>query len=262
MNVARIEGPGGLPRTKPWTTPGALIVRTVAGAAAAAPVEGARVRFGRGRPQDRDKPADVTIGEDDTKVSRQHGLLVHRQGWWHLGNTGKLPIGVGEYTLRDDGETVPLRPGVTSALITTPAGRHHVVELYVNAGDGTLPRPLFGQHTTPGHTWELSEKERLVLTVLGQEYLRDNPRAQPLARGQAATQLAELFPADDWNVRKMDRVVEAVRLRLSEKGVFGLVETDLPQPIGNLLSHHLLTELIVRTPSLTRSSLSVLEDDR
>ncbi|MCP3803740.1 FHA domain-containing protein [Allokutzneria sp. A3M-2-11 16] len=261
MNVARMEGPGELPRAKPWTLPGALVVRTVAGAAAAAPVEGARVRFGRGRPDDPDKPADVTVGADDKKISRQHGLLVHRQGWWYLSNTGKLPVEVGEYVLRGDGESVPLRAGVTSVLITTPAGRHHVVELYVNGGDGALPPPLFGQHTAPGHVWSLSERERLVLAVLGQEYLRNNPRAQPIGRNQAATQLAELRPEDDWNVRKMDRVVEAVRLRLSRKGVFGLVEADLPQPIGNLLSHNLLSELIVRTPSITHSDLMVLEDD-
>ncbi|MFB9903499.1 FHA domain-containing protein [Allokutzneria oryzae] len=258
MNVAHFEGAGAPPRKRPWTAPGALVVRALGNAAAAAPVEGAMLRFGRGRPGDPGKPVDVTVGVDDTKVSRQHGLLVHRSGWWHLSNTGRLPIEVGNHVLQPNGDAVPLRAGVTSALIST-ADRRHLVELCVNGSEGASPAPAFGLHTAPGHVWRLDERERLVLAVLGQEYLRNNPRAQPLARHQAAAQLAELRPGEDWDVRKMDRVVEAVRLRLSGQGVFGLVQSDLPQPIGNLLSHNLLTELAVTTSSLTSADLMRLE---
>ncbi|MFD1051230.1 FHA domain-containing protein, partial [Kibdelosporangium lantanae] len=91
------------------------------------PVEGARVRFGRSPQPD----VEIPIGEDDREVSRQHGLLVHRQGWWWLSNLGRLALEVsGTHRLNSADDPVPLSPGYTSVLISSRT-RRHLLELHV-----------------------------------------------------------------------------------------------------------------------------------
>lgn len=72
MAIARIDG-GDIPhRGKPWTSPGALIVRAFSGTVAVSPEEGARLRFGRLPVPEAE---GVRLGEDDLRVSKTHGVL-------------------------------------------------------------------------------------------------------------------------------------------------------------------------------------------
>ncbi|WP_326835622.1 FHA domain-containing protein [Amycolatopsis rhabdoformis] len=234
--------------------PGAVVVRGLAGTAAVRPAEYARLPFGR-----RPGPGGVTVGEDDPRVSREHGALTYRRGWWLLSNSGHTPI---EFSptrlLHADDEPEPLAPGVTTLLVVGSGGRKHPLEVRVNAPDHQRPMPVTGP-TLPGRQWPLTDAQRLVLTVLGQQYLRREHRPQPMSRGHVAEITAALDPGGEWDVKKVDRVVAAVRERLSAQGVRGLKRTEVPEPIGNSLNHNLLTELAITTNSLTRADLDVLD---
>ncbi len=49
-----------------------------------------------------------------------------------------------------------------------------------------------------------------------------------------------------------------VRKRLSkEYGVAGLLEEEVPQPVGNALNHNLITDLLITT-TIVRSDLRLL----
>ncbi|WIX76403.1 FHA domain-containing protein [Amycolatopsis carbonis] len=235
-------------------TPGAVVVRGLAGTAVVLPAEYARLPFGR-----QPGPDGVKVGEDDPRVSREHGALTYRRGWWLLSNSGHTPI---EFSptrlLHSDDEPEPLPAGFTTLLVVGSGGRKHPLEVRVNAPDHNRPMPVTGP-TLPGRQWDLTTTQRLVLTVLGQQYLRREVPAQPMSRGHVAEIMGELEPGGEWDVRKVDRVIATVRDRLSGQGVRGLKRTEVPEPIGNSLNHNLLTELAITTNSLTRADLDVLD---
>lgn len=237
-------------------TGGTLIARTVVGKVITPPVEGARVRFGRS-PQ---PEVEVPIGEDDREVSRQHGLLVHRQGWWWLSNLGRLALEVsGTHRLNSADDPLPLGPGYTSVLISSRT-RKHLLELHVVEASGWRPPPVFDLRTQVPRTWPLSDDERLVLVALGQRYLLQEDNPQPLAYQHVANLLNELKPGSDWNERKVEARVSNVRARLIASGVANLTRREVGEPVGNLLNQNLLTELVVTSGTLTVGDLALIED--
>jgi hypothetical protein len=259
MAIARIDG-GSVPRQgKPWTSPDALVVRGFNGAVAVEARPGGRLCFGRAP----DPAAEgMRLGEDDLRVSRTHGVLVHRQQWWWLRNTGSLPIEIsGGRRVHKADEEYPLDPGHTTLVITGSNDRKHILHLYINGPDGgRQPYPVPDGRTVEQIVWPLTPRQRRVLVVLGQRYLRSGDvDPQPLTRQGTVDHLNELWPGERWTLRKVDHVVEPVRLHLHAKGVRGVVEAEVDPPVGNKLSHNLLVELTVKTATLTPGDLRLID---
>jgi hypothetical protein len=256
MAIARVDG-GAIPRRgKPWTSPNTLIVRALSGTVAVSAEEGARLRFGRSPVPEVE---GLRLGEDDLRVSRTHGALEYRQGWWWLRNTGSLAIEIsGGFRIHRADEPYPLHPGYTTLWITGTNDRKHVLELRINDSDGPRRGPFPDGRTLTPRRWPLTDEQRLVLVVLGQHYLSRNASPQPLPRQDVADSLNELQPGEHWDVKRVDRVVEKVRRFLRANGVSGLFEDEVDKPVGNQLSHNLLVELTVNTATLGPAHLALL----
>lgn len=138
--------------------------------------------------------------------------------------------------------------------------RKHLLELHVTGTDGKHPTSALGFRTTPPRIWPLTAEQRLVLVVLGQQYILRAPHPQPLTRQQAADQLKELRPGENWKPKRVERVVSRVRHTLSKRGVRGLTREEVGEPVGNSLNHNLLTELAVTTETLKSADLALLGD--
>lgn len=232
--------------------PGTMTVQATTGRAVAEPVEGNTLRFGRNS-----EAVDVCVGGDDDQVSRQHGLLVRRRGTWWLSNTGRRPIELPDaQSLRPGEEPFPLAAGYTDLLVI--GARTHQVEVYVSGDDGAVPPTRHRTVTRPGRKWDLSPKERLVLTALGQRYLLNLPNPHPLTRLQVAELLNDTQRRNKWTDRRVEHVVDDVRKRLSRGGVSGLRRDEVGEPVGNALSHNLIQELI-RSMTLGPDDLNLLE---
>lgn len=238
------------------SSPGALSALTVTGGVTALPTDGP-VRFGRNRPS-----VHVCVGEDDLRVSRQHGLVTYLGGQWWVTNTGQTPIRMpNSLMLHRDSEPVPLASGYTPLFLRGSATREHLLELFVAGDDGGLPPTLHGSVTQPPKTWRLTKEERLVLIVVGQRYLLHEAHPQPLARQRAADQLKELQPDVKWTAKKVEHIVADVRDRLSRGGVFGLRREDVEEPVGNSLNENLFKELVTST-TLVPPDLDLLDAPR
>ncbi|HEX6359410.1 FHA domain-containing protein [Actinophytocola sp.] len=236
-------------------TPGAIYALAIGGGFAVGPREGRRVVFGRNKPE-----VHVCIGEDDRRVSRQHGLLTCQDGRWWVSNTGRLPIRLpGSQYLFNDEDSLPLAAGYTPLFVPGTRGREHLLELYVAGDDGARPAPRPSDVTDPPRTWRLQQDERLALVVLGQRYLLHEADPQPMGRQQTADQLIELQPEAGWTARKVEHMVTAVRARLSKAGVPGLTREEVGEPVGNKLNDNLLRELLLST-TLVPPDLRLLED--
>jgi len=227
----------------PTSAPGAIYALAIGGGFAVGPREGRTVVFGRNKPE-----VHICIGEDDRRVSRQHGELTHRAGQWWVRNTGRLPIRLpGSQWLFSSEESLPLAEGYTPLFVPGTRGREHLLELFVAGADGQRPETRHGDHTDPPRTWRLLPDERLVLVLLGQRYLLHESDPQPLSRQQVADQLAELRPAAGWTQRRVEHLVAGVRDRLSRAGVAGLTREEVGEPVGNKLNDNLVRELVLST---------------
>ncbi|GAA1341199.1 FHA domain-containing protein [Saccharothrix algeriensis] len=236
------------------TAPGAVVALTLTGRVTAEPAEGRAIRFGRNRPE-----VDVCVGETDLRVSRRHGVLTRRGGYWWVGNTGRLPIRLpGTRWLFRDEDPVPLPVGYTPLFIRGSRDREHLLELYVAGEDGGQPAARHGAPTQPPRRWRLTEDERLLLVVLGQRYLLHEAGPQPVSRQQAAEVLAELQPEANWSVKRVEHMVHDVRARLSAQGVHGLRRDEVGEPVGNALNENLLRELVLST-TLVPPDLALLD---
>lgn len=245
---------GSLAHGVPAAPPGTLYALSVTGGITVGPRDGRTILFGRNRPD-----VHVCVGENDTRVSRQHGSLTFRDGHWWLANTGRLPIRLpGSRSLFREESPQPLNPGYTPVFVRGSRGREHLIELHVTGPDSPVPVPQPGDPTQPPRTWRLTEEERLVLVVLGQRYLLHEARPAPLSRQQAADQLAELRPEAEWTARRVEHLVVAVRARLSRGGVAGLTREEVGEPVGNALNHNLLLELTEST-TLVPPDLTLLD---
>ncbi|QWF82882.1 FHA domain-containing protein [Amycolatopsis sp. CA-230715] len=246
---------GSLARGVPVSAVGTLFALSLAGGITLGPKEGRSIIFGRNRPE-----VHVCLGEDDPKVSRQHGTLAHHEGAWWIANTGKLPIRLpGSRLLFGDEEPVPLAEGYTPLFVRGSHNREHLLEAYVTGSTGIKPPPRHAEITQPPRTWLLQADERLALIVLGQRYLLHELRPQPLSWRQAAAQLALLHPDAGWTAKRVEHVVVAVRNRLSRGGVPGLTREEVGEPVGNTLNDNLLKELLLST-TLVPPDLTLLDD--
>lgn len=231
---------------------GTVLLHSVGHAVTMPPREERVVTFGRNRPE-----VNLCMGEDDLRVSRTHGVLTFRSGRWWLHTTGTLAIRMGEsLLLHADDEPVPLPEGYTSLVVEGSGGRLHLVEVLVVGPDGGRV-PRHGAKTAPVRAWQLHPEERLAVVAIAQEYLHNNPGAQPLSWARAAELLAELQPGRGWTWKVVEHRVRTLRLRLSACGVYGLIRSEAGGS-GDVLKHNLIKELL-STNTIGRRDLDLLD---
>lgn len=254
-----MNSPESLARGVPPARPGTLHARSVTGGIKVAPEPGLTIRFGRSRPD-----VELCVGEDDLRVSRQHGELTYRDRHWWLRNTGqqlvRLPQGRMMHLSTDP---IPLTQGYTPLFVKGSGYREHLVELFVTDYDEGRLVPRHRATTLPPKRWPLDDDERLILVILGQRYLlyEDSPR--PLTYQQTARQLELLRGEAKWNERKIEYKVEAVRRRLSRGGEFPymlLSDKQAGKLPDNTLIHNLLKGLVEST-TLVPPDLDLLDDE-
>jgi hypothetical protein len=234
----------GVPRSRVST----IFALALTGGIAVPPRRGREIFFGRNRTD-----VHVCLGEDDPKVSRRHGMLVHHDDQWWVSNLGKLPIRLsGQRLLFPGEEDIPLTEGYTPLFLRGSRKREHLLELYVTGADGAKPIAKPEDLTQPPRVWRLQPDERLALIVLGQRYLSHEPYPQPLSRKQVFEQLDELQPTVGWTTKKVEHLVGEVRDRLSRAGVSGLLREEVGEPVGNSLNHKLIQELMFSTTLVPR----------
>ncbi len=219
------------------------------------PVAGREVIFGRNRPD-----VHVCLGEDDAQVSRRQGTLTYHQGRWWVTTIGRLPIRCAAGRLLFHGEeSLPLDTGYTPLFVRGSGSREHLMEVYVSGPEGARPAPKHEDVTRPPRVWVLTEDERLALVVLGQRYLLHHPRPQPLTWRQTAARLAELQPHADWREKRVEHMVNKVRLMLSRDGVPWLTREEVGEPVGNALNDHLIRALMA-SMTLVPMDLALIDD--
>lgn len=137
-------------------------------------------------------------------------------------------------------------------------GREHLLEVYVTDAEGGHRAPRHGDVTRPPRVWTLTDAERLALVALGRRYLQHEPRPQPLTWRQTAAQLADVRSGEGWTDKRVEHLVNAVRLRLSRDGVPGLTREEVGEPVGNALNDHLIRALLTST-TLVPMDLAVID---
>lgn len=245
---------GSLARGVSSHVPGTVFALALTGGMRLGPGEGREVLFGRNRPA-----VHVCLGEDDPLVSRHHGTLTHRRGQWWVGNLGRLPIRLaGARLLFRDEDPLPLATGYTPLFVRASHQREHLMEVFVIGADSGAPLPMPEDVTRPPRTWVLTDDERLALVVLGQRYLLHDLLPQPLTWKETAAQLSQLRPDAGWGPKRVERLVTAVRTRLSRGGVPWLTREEVGEPVGNTLNDNLLRELLLST-TLVPPDLTLLD---
>jgi hypothetical protein len=246
---------GSLSRGVPAAAPGTLFVLGPAGGMSVAPDADFPLMFGRNEPE-----VHVCVGMGDACVSRRQGLITYAHSRWTLSNTGKLPIRLPGSRLVLSGNHAELATGYTPLFIVAPR-QEHFLEVRIASGAPPLGAAALHDHqreTSDRDTRDLAPEERLVLTCLAQRYLRNDPRPQPLTWSQVAYELTDLRPDNPWTPKRAAHVVAKVRHRLSrEAAVPGLLEEEVPPPVGNALNHNLITDLLLTT-TITRADLRLL----
>ncbi len=238
----------------PAAAPGTLYALSVVGGISMSARAGRTVLFGRNRDD-----VHVCVGEDDRRVSRQHGVLTWEGAQWWVRNTGQLPIRLpGSRLLFRDEDALPVRAGYTPVFIRGARGREHLMELYVAGEDGWRPSPRPDDVTEAPKRHRLGADERLVLVALGQRYLLHELHPQPLTWRQVGDLLIEAQPQAGWSGRRAEHLVADVRTRLSKEGVAGLTREEVGEPVGNKLNENLLTELMLTT-TLVPPHLALLD---
>jgi hypothetical protein len=227
----------------PASRPGAIYALAFSGGVVFGPREGRTLVFGRDRPE-----VHICLGENDRRISRQHGRLTHHLGQWWVSTTGRVPVRLpGSRLLFAEDEPVPIVEGYTPLFVRGSSGREHVMEVFVAGPETDQPPCRHSDPTQPPKTYRLSPAERLVLVVLGQRYLLHEAYPQPLSYPQTERHLAEVQPDADWTAKRIEHLVLSVRARLSKDGVAGLTRTEVGEPVGNMLNHNLILELLEST---------------
>ena len=239
-STARLRG------TRPQGPPGAIFLLAGQGGFAAPAGPGA-LRFGRGRDS-----VQVAVGVRDPYISRLHGMLCCEGREWWLHNEGRLPIHLPGETMVLSGRCLPLAAGYTPLLIHTPHKITYSIEVYVIA-DPIEGAPEYAPDESMNpDSVALSERERLVLVVLAQRYLRQERYPHPVSWQQVAADLNRVNQSHDWTPRAAADVVDAVRERLSF-GEGGAAE-------AGVLTHRLIRSLL-RNTALLSSDLHLLDEE-
>jgi hypothetical protein len=149
-------------------------------------------------------------------------------------------------------------PSTYAPLFIVTEARQHLLEVRIAAGGMWPSGPAVHEaETDDPDMWDLSEEEHLLLVCLAQRYLRQEPQPQPLTWSQVAYELDRLQPQRGWTNKVAAHIVKTVRERHSPK-VRGLLEKEVPPPIGNALNHNLIIALLV-SATLTQEDLALLE---
>jgi hypothetical protein len=210
--------------------------------------------FGR----DRDV-VHVAVGTNDPHVSRKQGLFICAGQEWWLRNTGVRPIELPGSILLT-GHERRMEPGFTPLLIRSSQRRSHLLEVRVT--DGGPPEVAWSTNALtkgPDDVYELSLGQRMVLTALAQQYLIGDPYPQPVSWRQVADSLNQAPSVERaWTPKSAEYLVSEIRRVMSqERGVRGLLRSELGEPVGNVLNHNLIMELL-RTTTLTSQDLCLL----
>ncbi|MDR3033951.1 MAG: FHA domain-containing protein [Kitasatospora sp.] len=232
----------GPPERTPPLPAGALCVLAAEGGVMAVPRDGRRVTFGRNEPA-----VDVCVGRRDGHVSRLQGSLTHygdTVGEWWLRNEGQATIRTPTDRLVTGQQSV-LPEGYTPLFIVASAKRQFLVEVLVVTplAEGGTVRP--GATTVRSGFWTLSDQEHLVLAALAQNYLLALKNPQPISAKQTAMDLNDIAGQSGWTERKVQNMIQPVRLRLSRAGIPGLLREDFPTDnVGNIINHNLIQALL------------------
>jgi hypothetical protein len=252
-----VNSPYTLARGTLPAVPGTLHARSVTGGIKIAPQAGRTVRFGRGERPD----VDLPVGENDMRVSRSHGELTYRKGSWWLRNTGQQLVRLPHGLMHMSTDPLPLAAGYTPLFVKGSGYREHLVELYVSGPDESAAVPRREAATLPPKIWPLRDDERLLLVVMGQHYLLYERGARPLTYRQTAQLLASLQPDGNWNERRIEYKIAALRQRLGGAGFpYPLAhDADAGAPWDNNLLHNLLTGLVEST-TLVPPDLELMDE--
>ena len=244
---------GGLAAKSPAGPPGSIFVYSAGGGFAAPPLERLQVRFGRHADE-----VEVCIGSDAAQISRQHGRIVRAGRDWWLHNDGRMPIRVpNTANLLLPGRHMALAKGYSPLFIDGSAERQHLLEVRVVGLSRDVPSSAADEATKAPQVHELGDVERLVLTALAQRYLRQESLPQPVAWQQVADDLNAVEGQQGWHWHRASNVADAVRKRLSDKGVRGLTREEVGEPVGNKLKDNLIQELLA-TATLLPLDLALL----
>lgn len=243
---------GGLARRLPPAEPGTLFILGLNRGMRIAPDAGFRVTFGR-HPQD----VHICVGTGDVRVSRRHGYVERQDSQWILYNTGRRPIRFPNAREALAGEWRALPNGYAPLFIVCDE-REHLLEVRVT----TRAQPpetdvTHVEETRESRKWVLTDEELLAALCLGQRYLEADAFPQPLTWKETADRLASLQPTAGWDSKRVQRVITEIRMKLSGHGVRGLTREEVGEPVGNLLNHNLIMELLT-TASLLPEDLAVL----
>lgn len=201
----------------------------------------------------------VAVGINDPCVSRKHGVFTCVGRDWWLRNTGALPIELPSSILLT-GHERRMDPGFTPLTIRSSRRRSHLVEVRVTVGGSRDDAcSTDAQTKRPADVYELTMQQRMLLTALAQRYLVQDRYPQPLTWQQVADCLNRAPDCGSvWTARSVETKVGDVRKRLSrEKGVEGLTREEVGEPVGNILNHNLILELL-RTSTLNAQDLCLL----
>jgi hypothetical protein len=239
----------------PASPAGTLYLRSSRGGVIVPPGAPLSVLLGRDEPN-----VHVAIGVGDRYISREHARVHREHDHWTLTNHGKLPLQLPGSVQLLTGGTATLATGYTPIIVKHRHGPTHVVEaVVVPVSDRRPGEAAHADTTSAARLWELTSEERLAVIVLAQRYLRHEAHAQPLAWSQAAEDLAAATGDPRWNSRRVERLVEGIRKRLTLAGVAGLTRDEVGEPVGNSLNHNLITELLLTT-TLVPPDLAVIDN--
>lgn len=241
----------GLPGPGPLES-GTLFLLGSRGGMRVAPDAGFTAVFGRNEAE-----VHVPVGAGDGAVSRRQGTISRVGGRWMIRNTGRLPLRLPGPQLVLSGHEEALADAYTPVFMRTAPRREHLLEVHVVGVAESVAAVADDAVTVGPRVWMLSDRERLVLTVLGQRYLRHERAAAPVTWKAVADELEELRPDEGWSAKRAEHVVATVRSRLARR-VPGLTREEVGEPVGNTLNHHLLLELLA-TATLVPPDLALLE---
>ena len=230
---------------------GSLFLLGEHGGYAAAPRPAHRLVIGRNAPE-----VHVTVGASDWYISREQAVLMcvpfRGSVTWTLRNVGRRPIRVPDAPLLLQEHETALKPGYTPLFID--GDRLHVVEVLVSVGAKSAEVPL-PSALTRDVGFPLTPRERLVLVVMFQEFLRRSSPAHPLSWKDTGDALNAVPGESGWNARKAENVVDGVRHRLAAAGESGLT-ADSAHP--EALRHNLI-QILLKSATLVPPDLRLLD---
>lgn len=227
------------PITEP---PGTLLVLSTSGGLSVTPDSAFTVLFGRNYPE-----VHVCVGANDRNVSRLQGSITRERSRWMLSNVGKSPIRVPGAGLVLKGHRAELPQTYAPLSVLSPQQEYLLEVRVVGPRPQGVDREVFEDLTVTRPKWTLSAEERLVVVCLAQRYLRGEAYPQPLTWKDVAEELADRHPEVRWNAHRAANIVGKMRKTLHGAGVAGMVEDEIPQPVGNALNHNLIVELMEST---------------